>query len=426
MKRIITVILLLGSLVWGQTPVEKYGKLQIKGTNLCDQNGKPVQLRGLSTHGIQWFDSLYTENAMQALAQGWKCDIVRLSLYARSGGYETNPTYFTNRVDQLIEWATKYGMYVMIDWHQLVPGDPNTDIVNAKKYFEYMSSKHGAKINVIFEICNEPNDVQSGDYLTGTKVDVTWDYHIKPYADQIIPIIRKHSPQNIIVVGTPKWASRPNDVIGNKVNDAQVMYTLHFYAASHSFEYNEWWPSYMDNMREAISAGLPVFATEFGTQEATGDGSNNFVASKQWLDSLAKYNVSWCNWNFSDDYRTGAAFKENAVSGTSSVADFSNPANMKDAGKWVYEYLRKSVSITNHAGINQAPFLSMAVAGKILSLSAAVPAGSSIALFDLTGRKILDREIAGTSVTLSNLAKGIFIAEIMVGKSSVVQKIRID
>ena len=30
------------------------GAIQVVGTQLCDQAGNPVQLRGVSTHGLAW------------------------------------------------------------------------------------------------------------------------------------------------------------------------------------------------------------------------------------------------------------------------------------------------------------------------------------------------------------------------------------
>ena len=33
------------------TPVERYGALQVIGTQLCDKDGNPVQLCGMSSHG---------------------------------------------------------------------------------------------------------------------------------------------------------------------------------------------------------------------------------------------------------------------------------------------------------------------------------------------------------------------------------------
>ena len=54
---------------------------------------------------------------------------------------------------------------------------------------------------MIYEICNEPNGV---DWNT-----------IKSYADQVIPAIRQYDAEAIILVGTPQWDQRPQDVLAN-------------------------------------------------------------------------------------------------------------------------------------------------------------------------------------------------------------------
>ena len=37
------------------TPVAVHGQLCVKGTNIIDKNGDVFQLKGMSTHGLQWY-----------------------------------------------------------------------------------------------------------------------------------------------------------------------------------------------------------------------------------------------------------------------------------------------------------------------------------------------------------------------------------
>ncbi len=52
-----------------------------------------------------------------------------------------------------------------------------------------------------------------------------------------------------------------------------------------------------------------MFVTEFGTQNYAGEGANDFAMSQKYLDLMASKKISWVNWNFSDDHRSGAVFK---------------------------------------------------------------------------------------------------------------------
>ena len=304
-----------------QTPVARNGQLKVIGLKLCNQYGNPIQLRGMSTHGIQWYGwgSCLTEASLDTLAYGWGADVLRISLYVQEDGYETDPAGFTAQVNRLIEEATERGMYALVDWHQLDPGDPNYNLARAKTFFTAIANQHKNKNNIIYDICNEPNNV-------------SWA-GIKTYADQIIPVIRAIDNDAVILIGTHGWSSfgisdgrTAQDIVSNPVNFANIMYTFHFYAASHGDEYY--------NELNWASDRLPVFITEFGTQTYTGDGGNNFTMSQKYLDLLRTKKISWTNWNFSDDFRSGAVW----TTGTCSNGPW-NTAHLKPAGTWIRDHI---------------------------------------------------------------------------------------
>ncbi|MFC5820643.1 cellulase family glycosylhydrolase [Nonomuraea harbinensis] len=307
----------------GDTPVQANGQLRVCGIKLCNENGKQIQLRGMSSHGIQWYDQCLNSASLDALANDWKADVLRISMYIQEGGYETNPRLFTDRVHSLIEMATARGMYAIVDWHMLTPGDPMYNLSRAKTFFTEIAQRHDGKKNVLYEIANEPN----GDA-------VTWPV-IRDYAHQLIPVIRQHDADAPILVGTRGWSSlgvsaggNETEIINNPVNAANIMYTFHFYAASHD-------SLYLNTLSRAADR-LPIFVTEFGTQTASGDGANDFARSQQYLDLMAQKKISWVNWNFSDDFRTGAVF----TTGTCPSGSFAGTSRLKEAGVWVRDRIR--------------------------------------------------------------------------------------
>lgn len=305
------------------TPVSINGQLHVCGTKLCNQNNKPIQLRGMSTHGLQWYSQCVKTASLDALANDWNADVLRISMYVarEEGGYETDPRKFTDMVHNYIEEATKRGMYALVDWHQLSPGDPNVYTAKAKTFFTEIASRHKNKNNIIYDIANEPNGV-------------SWA-GIKSYAEQLIPVIRAQDPDGVVFVGTHGWASlgisdgrTESDIINNPINATNFMYTFHFYAASHQAEYF--------NALSRAADRIPLFVTEFGTQEYTGDGPNDFTYSQKYLDFLASKQIGWTNWNFSDDSRSGAVFKP----GTCSGSNFTGTSMLKPAGVWVRDRIR--------------------------------------------------------------------------------------
>src|SRR5690606_35690273 len=60
--------------------VGKYGQLKLVGSQLSDKNGQAVQLRGISTHGLQWFP-LVDNQTIPHMAEFFGADVVRLAMY---------------------------------------------------------------------------------------------------------------------------------------------------------------------------------------------------------------------------------------------------------------------------------------------------------------------------------------------------------
>ena len=321
-------ILVMCSGVFAQdSPVSRNGRLQVQGARLCNAAGEPVQLRGLSSHGIQWFPwgGCLNEASLDAVAGDWSADLFRVSLYVDEGGYKTDPSGFASMVNTLVEEVSSRGLYVIIDWHILNPGDPWENLSEAVAFFDAMSKAHGHRESVIYEICNEPNGVP-------------WS-RIKSYAEQIIPVIRANDPQSIIVVGTPAWSSLgisegrdPMEIVNNALTGdlgTNVMYAFHFYAASHT-------ANYRDAVRSVADA-IPLFVTEWGAQTYSGDGVNDVESSGQWLSLMEEKKISWAYWNFSDDWRSGAVFQ----SGTCPNGPWTG-GSLKESGRLVMDWLGAS------------------------------------------------------------------------------------
>jgi endoglucanase len=60
--------------------VEKNGSLKVVGTELCNSKGEPIQLRGMSSHGLQWYGDYINKNTVKALAEDWGSNVVRLAM----------------------------------------------------------------------------------------------------------------------------------------------------------------------------------------------------------------------------------------------------------------------------------------------------------------------------------------------------------
>lgn len=299
--------------VSGNTPYEKHGALSVNGAYLVDSHGQKTQLRGMSTHGLAWFPQYVNYDTFKFLRDDWNTNCIRLAMYTyESGGYCTdgNKDELKNLVKSGVEYATQLGMYVIIDWHVLNEQNPLTYKEEAKKFFDEMSRQYANYGNVIYEICNEPNN--SGSW---------WD--VKTYANEVIPVIRANSPNSVILVGTPTWSQDIDQAAASPLDFNNIMYTLHFYAATHT----DWLRSRMEN---CINSGLPVFVSEFGTCDASGNGAVDEWQSNEWRKLIEKYNTSYMCWNLANKNESSSIIN----SGCDKLYGWTD-SDLSTQGKWI-------------------------------------------------------------------------------------------
>lgn len=294
------------------------GALQLIDHNgqktLGDQNGNPIQLRGMSTHGLQWFPEIINDNAFAALANDWDANVIRLAMYVGENGYgtEANKAIIKKRVIQGIDYAIANDLYVIVDWHVHAPGDPRAEIYSgAKEFFEEISGLYPNNEHIIYELANEPSSNNNdGPGITNDREG--W-LAVKEYADPIVSMLRDpvngNAQNNIIIVGTPNWSQRPDLVVDDPIDSHNIMYTVHFYTGTHMPASDSTdRTNVMSNARYALDNGIAIFSTEWGTSQASGDGGPYLDEADVWIDFLNDNNISWINWSLTNKNENSAAF----------------------------------------------------------------------------------------------------------------------
>ena len=302
------------------------GRLHVKGTKLVDKKGHEVQLRGVSTHGLSWYPQYVNDKCFAQLHDKWGANVVRLAMYTEEyNGYCSGDAQNRSDLKKLIKkgvrLAKKHKMYVIVDWHILSDGNPNSHKKEAKAFFREMSREFKGYNNVIYEICNEPNN--------GT----SWK-EIKSYARSVISTIRKNDKKAVIVVGTPTWSQDVDQAAAAPMKGENLMYALHFYAATHKADLR-------NKMTAAINKGLPVFVTEYGICDASGNGAIDKEEANRWVQTMDEYGVSYIAWNLSNKQESSSIIK----SSCSKVSGFKK-SDLSDEGKWLYSMLRKKAGLT--------------------------------------------------------------------------------
>ncbi|MDR1559040.1 MAG: glycoside hydrolase family 5 protein, partial [Clostridiales bacterium] len=322
------------------SPVNKYGAIRVGDSGdirtLLDEAGNPLQLKGMSTFGLQWGDGewILTDSAFDSLADYMGVDVVRLAMYVSETGYADHPAELLEKIEKGIQLGSERGLYVIVDWHMLNPGDPTNPIyLDAGKdlpeyasiraehpeysgpqlFFAYLSRKYGQWSNLIFEDANEPNGLGGEDEAA----DV-WKEKLLPYHQAVVDTIRAYDSDgtdNIILCGSDNWSQFVDSAVDNPVQDenGQIMYSVHFYTGTHDVSEDDpetpedesnWLKGKITN---AVNGGLAVFASEWGTSEASGDHGPYIDNAEVWLKFLEDNNISWCNWSLARKLESSSA-----------------------------------------------------------------------------------------------------------------------
>ncbi|WP_405383167.1 glycoside hydrolase family 5 protein [Maribacter sp. LLG6340-A2] len=293
--------------------VEEHGNLSVSGTKVVDDNGNEVQLRGMSFFWSQWIGKYYTKETVKWLKDDWQCSVVRAAMAVEHEGYLENPTTERQKVEIVIEAAIEHGLYVIIDWHDHAA---ENHLEEAVKFFGEIAEKYGDYPNIIYEPYNEP-------------LNVSWRDVLKPYHEAVIAEIRKYDPDNLIICGTANWSQDVDDVIVSKIDDDNVMYTLHYYAATHKQELR-------DKALLALNNNVPLFVTEYGVTQASGDESIDQVEAEAWWSFLDEHKISHLNWSIADKEELSAALKVGASANGGWSAD-----DLTTSGKMVREEIKR-------------------------------------------------------------------------------------
>lgn len=301
----------------GPTPVERYGRLHVEGVQLLDACDRPIQLRGVSDQGIQWFPwgTCIDDSSLEFLAESLSVDVVRVPVYLEEDGWLDDPEGMSMRAREIADHAIERGLYVIIDWH-VTSFDPNDRLPESLEFWTQMATHYAGVPNVLYEIANEPSEVG-------------WD-GIVTYAEPVIAAIRAIDPEVPIIVGTPDDSGELGDAAASPLTGASavnVLYTFHFYAAS--MDLAQILP-YLDR--------LPLFVTEWSAASYSGDSPDDYDRATAFVAALdgRAQRASWVAWSFTDDAESSAMLQPGTCAPEPGAGGGPwSPASLSDAGVFV-------------------------------------------------------------------------------------------
>jgi len=306
------IIIICFSVLSYSQPVKKHGQLKVVGTQLSDELGKPLVLRGLSYGWHNWWPRFYNADNVDWLVKDWKIDVLRAAMGVEpNNGYIDKPEWSTEKIKAVVDEAIKQDIYVIIDWHS-----HNINLEEAITFFKEMAKTYGDKPHVIYEIFNEPDKESWPD--------------VKEYSIAVIKEIRAIDPDNIILVGSGQWDQDVHIAADDPINGFDnLMYTLHFYAATHK----QW---LRDRGDYAMKKGLALFVSESAGMKANGDEELDYDEWNKWIKWMEANKISWITWSIADKDESCSMLLPKASSTGGWQAH-----DMKESGNKTRELIRK-------------------------------------------------------------------------------------
>jgi endoglucanase len=378
--------------------------LHVDGNKIKDPLGNKVVLRGVSLEAISNVNAnmvvdLVTNTADKASkSPGWYTRIVRFPVLSGSGNWTQ---YNQNTLKPAIDYATKKGLYIIIDLHYVAETGPNIAAVNS--FWTTIAPLYKDYPNVIFEPYNEPiNQSQS------------WS-QFKPTMQAWVDLIRSYAPNNLIFVGSPVWCQRMGDAAADSIKSKNIVYVVHMYP-------NHWPVQWNRSEVEKCVAARPMVCTEWGFKAGLNWGPNETVSGYgtgilTWFEKLG---ISWTAW--CADISWDPTMFNNGNPWTLRVGEGEMGGFVKD---WLYTYRDSSQASEGTPIISaqkRANVISPIVVrdrGGIVTLS--MPAGNQyrVKIIGLNGKTFLEKSCEESSMMINTgvLSKGLYIIKVSGNRS---------
>ena len=262
------------------TPVARHGKLRIENGKLVNQCGRPVSFTSMSMYDwSQQGRQFYNATAVRNLFTDKKCTSLRIPLLARN-----YPSQY-GRMKTVMDACVATGIYCIPNWHVI----GNSNVTNARAMYVQLAREYGNTPNIIYEPWNEPTSQ-------------SWSGVIKPYMEDILRAVRAIDPDNVFLAGTRQWCQQPGEACSSPINDPNVGYVFHFYAASHSIT------SFRRSVDTCLTARKLVWTTEYGGCSANGNGAVNVSSVNAWWAYMDQNLISSNAWAIETNGETSSVF----------------------------------------------------------------------------------------------------------------------
>jgi aryl-phospho-beta-D-glucosidase BglC (GH1 family) len=304
----------------------QHGFVHTSGADVVDGNGKPLMLRGtnlgnwLEPEGYmfhfdggpqspseiealtreligpqkaeafwkQWRETYITEADIDRIAK-MGFNHVRVPFHWKF--FATDDAEGFRHIDQLVQWARKDGVYIVLDLHCAPGGQTGTNIDDSDGYpWLYTDAEAQAQTIAVWKriakhYANEPM-VLGYDLLNEPIPHFPqlqqYNKDLEPLFKKLVAAVREVDKNHIVILGGAQWDS--NFSVFGPPFDKNVMYTFHKYWTAPDVSVIKDYLDFRDKYH------VPIWLGE------SGENKDEWITA--FTKTLEDNHVSWCYWPY--------------------------------------------------------------------------------------------------------------------------------
>lgn len=275
------------------------GTLHKNGLHLLKSNGERASIRGIGTHALLQYNNLHTYKCFESL-RNLGFNMVRCTVYLedyvfsksdgiKAYGYTSKPADTKAEIEKIVNYCEQLGLYVLLDWHVYSwgAGSGTTPFhqTEAEEFFSYFSNLYKDKPFVMYELANEPHHQTIAEYI--------------PFLQSIRTIIKENVNDPVMVTGTCKESTK-------SLWDSMIDYDLDdIFISPHAYDTG----IDISKYQILIDYGVPIFNTEWGNCDGTGDGTRYDERSTALMAYYEQEKIPQAIWKYTDQDYVGSVLK---------------------------------------------------------------------------------------------------------------------
>ena len=274
--------------------------LHTQGNKLLNAQNQLVVLHGVDLPSLEWTNrGDHVRRSMRAAVTQWHSQIIRIPTsvnrwFGQAPGQRHGGRVYRHIVDQLIQYAARHHVYVVLDLHWNDMDRTFADLGQHRmpdhscvRFWRLAARRYMDYPNGFYDLYNEPHGInwitwRDGGICTGETKTTVVTYRAVGM-QRLYDVVRHAGAANIVIIGGTSWAYDDFGIThGYAIAGKNIVYDCHVYP---------WKPRWKHSF-ELAAKKVPMIFDEFG-----GTGKQ-LAFGRKVIAYAAAHHISWCAWSF--------------------------------------------------------------------------------------------------------------------------------